>query len=77
MELAKALRGQPGVEMVAPFGNALHVSGTDREALARALAPLQARPGIALREVPPSLEDVFIHLMRDVGESAPPAPAMH
>jgi ABC-2 type transport system ATP-binding protein len=77
MELARALRGQPGVEMVAPFGNALHVSGTDREALARALAPLRARPGIALREVPPSLEDVFIHLMRDVGESAPPAAALH
>ena len=25
-----ALRGQPGVEMVAPFGSTLHVSGTDR-----------------------------------------------
>ena len=28
-----ALRGQPGVEMVAPFGTALHVSGTDAAAL--------------------------------------------
>ena len=28
--VADALRGRPGVEMVAPFGSTLHVSGTDR-----------------------------------------------
>jgi ABC-2 type transport system ATP-binding protein len=72
MELAQALRGLPGVEMVAPFGNALHVSGTDREALERSLKAAASRPGVALREVAPSLEDVFIHLMREVGESARP-----
>jgi len=55
-------RGKPGVEMVAPFGNALHVSGTEREALERAVAPLAARDGLAVREVAPGLEDVFIHL---------------
>jgi ABC-2 type transport system ATP-binding protein len=71
--LAHELRGLPGVEMVAPFGNALHVSGTDRELLARVLAPLGKRSGISVREAAPSLEDVFIHLMREVGESARPA----
>ena len=78
MDLAHELRGMPGVEMVAPFGNALHVSGIDRAALARALEGVAQRPGLQVREVAPSLEDVFIHLMRDVGESANPrAQAVH
>ena len=73
MAIAAEIRAKPGVEMVAPFGNALHVSGTDRAALRAALAPLEKRPGIAAREVAPSLEDVFIHLMQGLGESARPA----
>ena len=73
MEIAKSLRACPGVEMVAPFGNALHVSGTDRAALERALQPLTGAEGMQVREVQPSLEDVFIHLMRGLGESARPA----
>jgi ABC-2 type transport system ATP-binding protein len=72
MEVARELRRLPAVEMVVPFGNALHVSATVREPLARSLAPLAARPGITVREVAPTLEDVFIHLMREVGESARP-----
>jgi len=78
MAVAEELRGKPGVEMVAPFGNALHVSGTNRAALEAALAPLRARDGLAerprmeIREVAPSLEDVFIHLMRNLGTAAKP-----
>ena len=74
MAIAGELRGRPGVEMVAPFGNTLHVTGTDREALAAALEPVRARPGIEVREVAPSLEDVFIHLMRGLGTAAKPSP---
>ena len=70
MAIAEELRGKPGVEMVAPFGNALHVSGTDRAALESTLAVLGDRAGVAVREVAPSLEDVFIHLMRDLGNAA-------
>jgi ABC-2 type transport system ATP-binding protein len=79
MDIAARLRGEPGVEMVAPFGNALHVSGTDRGALEAALAPFSrhegtaTRSGVTVREVAPSLEDVFIHLMRDLGGAAKPA----
>ncbi len=62
--LARELRGRHGVEMVVPFGNALHVSGTDAPALEAALAPLAAR-GIVARRVQTGLEDVFIHLMHD------------
>ena len=72
MSIAGELRAKPGVEMVAPFGNALHVSGTDRAALLAALAPLAARPGIEVAEVAAGLEDVFIHLMKGLGESARP-----
>jgi len=62
MDLAARLRTLPGVEMVVPFGAALHVSGTDAAALEAALGPL-AREGLALKRVQPGLEDVFIHLM--------------
>jgi ABC-2 type transport system ATP-binding protein len=63
MGLALELRSLPGVEMVVPFGNALHVSGTDAKALKASLAPLLERHDLAVREVSPGLEDVFIHLM--------------
>ena len=59
---AHEIAAKPGVETVAPFGNALHVSGLDREALEAAIAPWKASP-FAWREVEPNLEDVFIQLM--------------
>jgi ABC-2 type transport system ATP-binding protein len=73
MGIAEELRALPGAEMVAPFGNALHVSGTERSALEESLAPFARREGVRVDEVAPSLEDVFIHLMRDLGEGARPA----
>jgi ABC-2 type transport system ATP-binding protein len=63
MDLARELRGLPGVEMVVPFGNALHVSGTDAKALAASIGPVAARAGLQVHQVAPGLEDVFIHLM--------------
>jgi ABC-2 type transport system ATP-binding protein len=60
--LAPELAKQPGVESVAPFGAALHVSGTDRAALKAAVRPYD-HPPFRWEETPPSLEDVFIHLM--------------
>jgi ABC-2 type transport system ATP-binding protein len=60
--LARDLEGKPGVAMVAPFGQTLHVSGTDRGKLEQAFAPFRRDP-YRWTEVPPSLEDVFIHLM--------------
>ena len=60
---------------VAPFGNVLHVSGTDRAALEATLASIEGREGLALREVAPSLEDVFIHLMRNLGSAAKREPS--
>jgi ABC-2 type transport system ATP-binding protein len=53
----------PGVDMVAPFGTSLHVSGRDAKKLDAAIAPFQKRKGLHWRRSEPSLEDVFIDLM--------------
>src|SRR5207247_9402676 len=61
--LAAELAGKPGVDMVAPFGTSLHVSGRDKAALEATIAPDRDRPGLHWQESQPSLEDVFIELM--------------
>ncbi len=60
--LGARLRDFPGVEQAAAFGSMLHVSGSDRDALERAIAPFRAAP-YEWRRIDPGLEDVFIHLM--------------
>jgi ABC-2 type transport system ATP-binding protein len=60
--LSRDLAKAPGVLMAAPFGAALHVSGTDRAALEAAIASYR-KPPLAWTEVQPTLEDVFIRLM--------------
>jgi ABC-2 type transport system ATP-binding protein len=70
-QLAEKLRGQKGVEFVSFFGAALHVSGRDRAALETALAPYRDKPGIAIQDAVPSLEDVFIQLQEESIGSAP------
>ncbi len=62
-QLAQELRDAPGVAMVAAFGAALHVSGTDLRALEETVAAFSKRPGIAWRRAEPGLEDVFIRMM--------------
>lgn len=61
--LAAVLEKRPGVDMITRFGNTLHVSGADADALTAALAPLQAEPGRTWTLTDPQLEDVFIYLM--------------
>jgi ABC-2 type transport system ATP-binding protein len=61
--LALALAGKAGVDMVALFGNTLHVSGADADALLEAIAPYRADPALAWTRAEPTLEDVFIALM--------------
>ena len=63
-ELAPTLEKTPGVDMVAPFGTSLHVSGRDHAAL----RSVDRRNTATIRrstwhESHPSLEDVFIELM--------------
>jgi ABC-2 type transport system ATP-binding protein len=70
MAVASRLRGRPGVDMVAAFGNALHVSGTDRPALEGSIHDVVRDGPVRAHEVPPGLEDVFIHLMRGLDRPA-------
>ena len=62
-KLAEELGAAPGIDMVAPFGSTLHVSGGDDAALEAAIAPFRDRPGLIWTRSTPSLEDVFIALM--------------
>jgi ABC-2 type transport system ATP-binding protein len=62
-KLTEELMGRLGVDMVAPFGNSLHVSGRDAAALEAAIAPYRDDPAIKWERSEPSLEDVFIELM--------------
>ena len=61
--IAAKLQGQPGIEQIAAFGSALHVTGRDAAALEASLR--RATAGTAWRVEPAQtgLEDVFIHLM--------------
>jgi ABC-2 type transport system ATP-binding protein len=61
-KLSNQLQGLPGVEQVVAFGNTLHVSGGDREALERAIASYRTAP-YEWQPTESGLEDVFIHLM--------------
>lgn len=66
--LAAAIEAQPGVAMAAPFGTTLHVCGTDLDALRSAVAPWSDK--VRWTEVPPTLEDVFINLMRTATDNS-------
>ena len=60
--LSAELARSPGVDMVAPFGTSLHVSGRDADRLDAVVAQYH-RPGLLWQRAHSSLEDVFIELM--------------
>ena len=62
--LAAEVKDLPGVEMVVPFGNMLHVSGTDAARLEHSITPYRHQPGLRWSLSEPSLEDVFIQMMQ-------------
>jgi ABC-2 type transport system ATP-binding protein len=66
----EALRGAEGVVEVGLFGRAVHVMPRDAEAVAAALPGMLAQAGRRLdrlRTIDPSLEDVFVALVRREG----------
>ncbi|MFM5884324.1 MAG: ABC transporter ATP-binding protein [Novosphingobium sp.] len=66
--IAAEVEARPGVDMAAAFGTSLHVCGSDPAALRRAVAPWAER--IAFEPAAPTLEDVFIHLMRTATDNS-------
>ncbi|MBF9233284.1 ABC transporter ATP-binding protein [Microvirga alba] len=62
-DLAEYLKTLDGVDMVAPFGVELHVSGRDGAKLDTATATLRAEGPQVWTQGEPTLEDVFIDLM--------------
>jgi ABC-2 type transport system ATP-binding protein len=66
--LSQRLRETRGVETIVPFGTTLHVSGHDADALAEAMRSIPA-DAFEVHQVTPTLEDVFVSLMRDVKDN--------
>ena len=62
LELAKKIRGLPGIEQVVAFGTTLHVSGRDAAALEASLTSSRD-PRHEWKKIRSGLEDVFISLM--------------
>lgn len=60
-----AIRTLPGVEQVTSFGTKLHVSGKDAALLEHSITEYGRAQGLIVEYDDPSLEDAFIHLMRD------------
>jgi len=69
-EAAQLLRGRPGIDQVAAYGNTLHVIGRDGPALIRAAGEVATQTGTVMAEAAPSLEDVFIQLMGEAQDNA-------
>ncbi|WP_022656508.1 ABC transporter ATP-binding protein [uncultured Desulfovibrio sp.] len=61
--IAKSIEAQPNVDVVIPFGNDLHVGGSDANLLDEAISPWRNDPALIWSETQASLEDIFILLM--------------
>lgn len=65
--LAHDLQKKPGVDTAAAFGASIHVCGRDAGALRAAVV---GYPGVKWQDTEPTLEDVFIDLMRDAPDNS-------
>ena len=63
LSAARAIETLDGVDQVAPFGNNLHVVGTDPERLKRAISKVATDYEITVERGETTLEDVFIQYM--------------
>jgi ABC-2 type transport system ATP-binding protein len=69
VSLADKLRGLPGVNQVTPFGNTLHVTGSDAPLLSASIERFKAATPHRWELIASGLEDVFIHLMDEVSDN--------
>lgn len=64
-DLEEDINNLDGVDMVTPFGISLHISGINLDKLNNSLQPYFNNPDFICQQSTPSLEDVFIFLMRN------------
>jgi ABC-2 type transport system ATP-binding protein len=69
MTLANELQKNEVIKTVAPFGDSLHISGTDEVAMAAALSPYFHQQAYQWHKENPSFEDVFIHYMANANDN--------
>ena len=67
VELQEKLRHEPGVEQTVTFGDTLHISGTDADALRQTVESAAQSYNLRAERIDTGLEDVFIHLMSRAG----------
>ena len=70
--IARRLKGLPGVEQIAPFGNTLHVVGLDPALLRASVDQAIAGTGAQAADDATILEDVFIRLMDSATDNFAP-----
>lgn len=64
-KITGALKGAPGVDILARFGASIHVCGKDRERLAAAVERVREGGGVRIVEIEAGLEEAFIYLMAE------------
>ncbi|RKP43495.1 ABC transporter ATP-binding protein [Trinickia fusca] len=67
--LSEQLRTMPGVDQTVVFGSALHVSGSDHEALETTINQISKDKALRAEQIETGLEDVFIYLMKRSSDS--------
>ena len=70
--LVKQARMTPGVDSATVIGQSLRIVGANRASTEAAIDQL-VRPGVTWTEVPPRLDDVFIHLLGEEPAAGEPA----
>jgi ABC-2 type transport system ATP-binding protein len=66
-----AIKEDPRVDLVARFGDALHVCGKDPDQLAAAVAAYKEEFDYEAKEIDTSLEEAFIYLIAEHGTNGP------
>ncbi len=67
--IAARLQGEPGIEQIAAFGSALHITGQDAAALEATLRHATAGTAWQIEPAETGLEDVFINLMNTAADN--------
>lgn len=74
VELSQRLRTMPGVDQTVAFGTSVHVAGKDAARLSQSIQTATAGQGLKIEQIPTSLEDVFIYMMKQSADNFAESP---